>query len=280
VVFREPIICSNVPRLVPGWTQPIVIGRHAYGDQYRATDMKFPGPGKLTMKFVGEDGTVDEREVFDAPSSGVEVKPGGGYRYWSKGPAVPRVIPQKIDDPTQLQTVEPKGGGSVWNAAGTYEEKDQTEWAKKELATILSAIRLELDGGGSVRCVEATGFQGDAGIHVVRGRKRYLFDFKFDVKFELELPDSEQLFTGEIQVADFSSHDASDWEVCAPFRPGAQLPHLAFARRPWRGCGDADRSACWFACRARVRRRVSPGTRSHLLGRLRKRSRSVLSAGA
>ncbi|TMM54587.1 NADP-dependent isocitrate dehydrogenase [Sulfitobacter sabulilitoris] len=71
VVFREPIICSNVPRLVPGWTQPIIIGRHAYGDQYRATDMKFPGPGKLSMKFVGEDGTVMEEEVFDAPSSGV-----------------------------------------------------------------------------------------------------------------------------------------------------------------------------------------------------------------
>ena len=71
VVFREPIICSNVPRLVPGWTQPIVIGRHAFGDQYRATDMKFPGPGKLSMKFVGEDGTVEEHEVFDAPSSGV-----------------------------------------------------------------------------------------------------------------------------------------------------------------------------------------------------------------
>ena len=71
VVFREPIICKNVPRLVPGWTQPIVIGRHAYGDQYRATDMKFPGPGTLSMKFVGEDGTVIEEEVFKAPSSGV-----------------------------------------------------------------------------------------------------------------------------------------------------------------------------------------------------------------
>ncbi len=71
VVFRAPIICQNVPRLVPGWTQPIVIGRHAFGDQYRATDMKFPGPGKLTMKFVGADGTVDEREVFDAPAGGV-----------------------------------------------------------------------------------------------------------------------------------------------------------------------------------------------------------------
>ncbi|MGH1425357.1 MAG: NADP-dependent isocitrate dehydrogenase [Pseudooceanicola sp.] len=71
VVFRQPIICNNVPRLVPGWTRPIVIGRHAFGDQYKATDMKFPGPGTLTMKFVGDDGTVEEREVFQAPSSGV-----------------------------------------------------------------------------------------------------------------------------------------------------------------------------------------------------------------
>ncbi|MEM7423557.1 MAG: NADP-dependent isocitrate dehydrogenase, partial [Pseudomonadota bacterium] len=71
VVFRQPIICQNVPRLVPGWTKPMVIGRHAFGDQYRATDIKFPGPGKLIMKFVGADGTVDEREVFDAPSAGV-----------------------------------------------------------------------------------------------------------------------------------------------------------------------------------------------------------------
>ena len=71
VIFRQPIICRNVPRLVPGWTKPIVVGRHAYGDQYRATDFKFPGAGKLTLKFVGEDGTVIEREVFDAPDSGV-----------------------------------------------------------------------------------------------------------------------------------------------------------------------------------------------------------------
>ncbi|MCC5958036.1 MAG: NADP-dependent isocitrate dehydrogenase [Rhodobacteraceae bacterium] len=71
VIFREPIICRNVPRLVPGWTQPIVVGRHAFGDQYRATDFRFPGAGKLTIKFVGEDGQVIEKEVFDAPSSGV-----------------------------------------------------------------------------------------------------------------------------------------------------------------------------------------------------------------
>ncbi|WP_180901425.1 NADP-dependent isocitrate dehydrogenase [Martelella soudanensis] len=71
VIFREPIIMQNVPRLVPGWTQPIIVGRHAYGDQYRATDFRFPGKGKLTIKFVGEDGKEIEHEVFDAPSSGV-----------------------------------------------------------------------------------------------------------------------------------------------------------------------------------------------------------------
>ncbi|CAK0774009.1 Isocitrate dehydrogenase (NADP) [uncultured Gammaproteobacteria bacterium] len=71
-VFREPIICKNVPRLVPGWTQPIVIGRHAFGDQYRATDFKVPGPGKLTITFKPADGSAPiEHEVYDFPSSGV-----------------------------------------------------------------------------------------------------------------------------------------------------------------------------------------------------------------
>ncbi len=71
VIFREPIICKNVPRLVPGWTKPIIIGRHAYGDQYRATDFKFPAAGTITIKFTGDDGKVIEREVFKAPGSGV-----------------------------------------------------------------------------------------------------------------------------------------------------------------------------------------------------------------
>jgi len=71
VVFREPIICSNVPRLVPGWTQPIIVGRHAFGDQYKATDFLFPGKGTLSIKFVGDDGAVIEHEVFKAPSAGV-----------------------------------------------------------------------------------------------------------------------------------------------------------------------------------------------------------------
>ena len=71
VVFRAPIICKNVPRLVPGWTSPIIIGRHAYGDQYKATDFTFPGKGKLSIKFEGEDGNIIEKEVFNAPSSGI-----------------------------------------------------------------------------------------------------------------------------------------------------------------------------------------------------------------
>src|ERR1700704_6306275 len=70
-IFREPIICKNVPRLVPGWTKPIIIGRHAYADQYRATDFTFPGKGKLTITFVGADGKKIEREVFQAPSAGI-----------------------------------------------------------------------------------------------------------------------------------------------------------------------------------------------------------------
>ncbi|AXC49771.1 NADP-dependent isocitrate dehydrogenase [Paracoccus suum] len=71
VIFREPIICRNVPRLVPHWSKPIVVGRHAYGDQYKATDFRFPGKGTLTIKFVGEDGETIEHEVFQSPGAGV-----------------------------------------------------------------------------------------------------------------------------------------------------------------------------------------------------------------
>jgi isocitrate dehydrogenase len=71
VVFREPIVIKNVPRLVPGWTDPIVIGRHAFGDQYKATDFLVPGPGKLRMVWDGENGEKIEKEVFDFPSAGV-----------------------------------------------------------------------------------------------------------------------------------------------------------------------------------------------------------------
>ncbi len=73
VIFREPIICKNVPRLVPGWTKPIVIGRHAYGDQYRATDFLVPGKGRLTIRFEGDDGQVIEREVFNFTGPGISL---------------------------------------------------------------------------------------------------------------------------------------------------------------------------------------------------------------
>ncbi len=70
-IFREPIICENVPRLIPGWTKPIIVGRHAFGDQYRATDFVVPGPGKLTLTWTGEDGQKIEEDVFDFPGGGV-----------------------------------------------------------------------------------------------------------------------------------------------------------------------------------------------------------------
>src|SRR6201988_118270 len=70
-IFREPIVIQNVPRLIPGWTDPIVVGRHAFGDQYKATDFKVPGKGKLSIKWVGEKGEEIEHEVFDFPSAGV-----------------------------------------------------------------------------------------------------------------------------------------------------------------------------------------------------------------
>jgi isocitrate dehydrogenase len=73
VIFREPIICRNVPRLVPSWTQPIIVGRHAFGDQYRATDFKTPGKGRLTIRFEGDDGQVIEKEVFKFPGAGVSM---------------------------------------------------------------------------------------------------------------------------------------------------------------------------------------------------------------
>lgn len=71
VIFREPIVISNVPRLIPGWTRPIVVGRHAFGDQYKATDFKVPGKGKLSMKWEGENGEIIEKEVFNFPDAGV-----------------------------------------------------------------------------------------------------------------------------------------------------------------------------------------------------------------
>ena len=113
VIFREPIICRNVPRLVPGWTQPIVIGRHAYGDQYRATMIRIPGKGRLTLKFEGEDGQVIEKEVFQFPDAGVSMAMynlDGSIRDFAPrvaelraGPEVSRLSVDQEHDPQELR---------------------------------------------------------------------------------------------------------------------------------------------------------------------------------
>lgn len=190
---------------------------------------------------------------------GTEVKPGGGYRYWSKTPAAPRVIAQPITDPAQIAVAEVKGGASVWNAAGTYEERDQTAWAKGELTARLDALRVDVPGGGSVRCTGSKGFSGDAGIHVVRGKKRFLFDFKFAIPFEVELPESEQSFSGEVNVSDFSEHDQSEWEVrSARVWPGATQPDLRTRTASQQLSASSWHPAC-ISCSARAG--------NHLLGR-------------
>ncbi len=90
-VFRQPILCKNVPRLVPGWTKPIVIGRHAFGDQYRATDFLVPGAGKLTIRFEPSDGGAPiEHEVFDFPGSGI------GMAMYNLDELDPRVRPRLL----------------------------------------------------------------------------------------------------------------------------------------------------------------------------------------
>lgn len=171
-----------------------------------------------------------------------EAKPAAGYRYWAQSKSAPRVVPQKID-PALVPAVEAKGGGSVWNAAGTYEERDQTDWAKQCLAELLASASVGVEGGGTARCTGAKDVQGDAGVHVVRGKKRFVFDLRLSVPFEVELPASAQLFTGEVELTDFSSHEQADWEVSAavlsarrrrarPASSGSTADPLAHRRRP------------------------------------------------
>eukprot|EP00304_Pavlova_gyrans_P002397 CAMPEP_0206043240 /NCGR_PEP_ID=MMETSP1466-20131121/8259_1 /ASSEMBLY_ACC=CAM_ASM_001126 /TAXON_ID=44452 /ORGANISM="Pavlova gyrans, Strain CCMP608" /LENGTH=437 /DNA_ID=CAMNT_0053418033 /DNA_START=15 /DNA_END=1328 /DNA_ORIENTATION=- len=173
------------------------------------------------------------KKVSATPATeGTELKPGTGYRYWAKGASAPRVIPQKIDPSTLAQAEVPKDA-SAWNAAGTYEEKDQTAWAKAHLAELFETCEAELEGGGSIRCKGVKDVNGDCGIHLVRGRKRYIFDLHFKVPFEVDLSDSDKVFTGAIQVTDFSSEDQSDWEADIKWdeRPPASSPHYGPAMK-------------------------------------------------
>jgi len=138
------------------------------------------------------------------------------------------VIPQKIDPGTVAEPQVANGAGSVWNSAGTYEEKDQTAWAKEELQRIVSAISVEVPGG-SARCTGVKDVQGDVGIHMVRGKKRYLFDLHFTVPFEIDLDGEEKVYTGKINVTDFSADDQSDWEANVTWdeRPTSSSPAYA-----------------------------------------------------
>jgi len=169
-----------------------------------------------------------EAQDADQPSK-YEKKSGTGYRYWATSTSAPRVIPQKID-PNEAPKLaqQGSGSGSVWNAAGTYEERDQTEWAKAHLREALTSISLALDDGSTARCTAMDSFEGDAGVHLVRGKKRFIWDVRFTIKFEVDLKDAEKMCKGEIEVTDFSSDDPSDWE--ANLRWKDKLPPSQHAR--------------------------------------------------
>ena len=174
VIFREPIICKNVPRLVPGWTQPIIVGRHAFGDQYRATDFRFPGKGKLTMKFVGEDGTEIEHEVFDAPASGVAM---GMYNLdesirdfarASLNYALQRGVPCYLSTKNTILKVYDGRFKDIFEEVFQAEFKDQYEakkiWYEHRLIDDMVAAALKWSGGYVWACKN---YDGDVQSDIV-----------------------------------------------------------------------------------------------------------------
>ncbi|WP_417582404.1 NADP-dependent isocitrate dehydrogenase [Pelagibacterium sp.] len=174
VIFREPIICKNVPRLVPGWTQPIIVGRHAFGDQYRATDFKFPGKGKLTMKFVGEDGTEIEHEVFDAPAAGVAM---GMYNLdesirdfarASLNYALQRGVPCYLSTKNTILKVYDGRFKDIFEEIFQTEFKDQYEakkiWYEHRLIDDMVAAALKWSGGYVWACKN---YDGDVQSDIV-----------------------------------------------------------------------------------------------------------------
>ena len=174
VIFREPIICKNVPRLVPGWTQPIIVGRHAFGDQYRATDFRFPGKGKLTMKFVGEDGTEIEHEAFDAPASGVAM---GMYNLdesirdfarASLNYALQRGVPCYLSTKNTILKVYDGRFKDIFEEVFQAEFKDQYEakkiWYEHRLIDDMVAAALKWSGGYVWACKN---YDGDVQSDIV-----------------------------------------------------------------------------------------------------------------
>ncbi|SDG93903.1 NADP-dependent isocitrate dehydrogenase [Pelagibacterium luteolum] len=174
VIFREPIICKNVPRLVPGWTQPIIVGRHAFGDQYRATDFKFPGKGKLTIKFVGEDGQEIEHEVFQSPGAGVAMAMYNlddsirDFARASLNYALQRGVPCYLSTKNTILKVYDGRFKDIFEEVFQAEFKDQYEakkiWYEHRLIDDMVAASLKWSGGYVWACKN---YDGDVQSDIV-----------------------------------------------------------------------------------------------------------------
>lgn len=157
VIFREPIICKNVPRLVPGWTKPVIVGRHAFGDQYRATDFKFPGKGKVTMKFVGEDGTEQNYDIFDAPSAGIAMgmynldKSIEDFARASLNYGLQRVVPVYLSTKNTIMKIYDGRFKDIFEEVYQAEFKEKFEeakiWYEHRLIDDMVASNLKWSGG-------------------------------------------------------------------------------------------------------------------------------------
>ena len=174
VIFREPIICKNVPRLVPGWTQPIIVGRHAFGDQYRATDFTFPGKGTLTIKFTGEDGQVIEHEVYQAPGAGVAMAMYNlddsirDFAYSSLNYALARGVPCYLSTKNTILKVYDGRFKDIFQEIYDKEFKEQFEakkiWYEHRLIDDMVASALKWSGGYVWACKN---YDGDVQSDIV-----------------------------------------------------------------------------------------------------------------
>ncbi|HUH77148.1 MAG TPA: NADP-dependent isocitrate dehydrogenase [Devosia sp.] len=174
VIFREPIICKNVPRLVPGWTQPIIVGRHAFGDQYRATDFRFPGKGTLTIKFTGEDGQVIEHEVYQAPGAGVAMAMYNlddsirDFAYSSLNYALARGVPCYLSTKNTILKTYDGRFKDIFQEVYDAEFKDKFEakkiWYEHRLIDDMVAAALKWSGGYVWACKN---YDGDVQSDIV-----------------------------------------------------------------------------------------------------------------
>lgn len=172
-----------------------------------------PGPSAPAPPSRTPDSAQASSRGEDAPAGSEPVESfGKGYRYWSQSKCVPRVVPRKID-PSEAAKEPSTQAGSAWNAAQTYEEVSVTAWAKDHMERAFSSLSFEPTAGAKITCGGVREFQGDVGVHIIRGRKRFLFDVTFAIPFDADWPHADKLYKGEIRMGDFSSHERGDWEV-------------------------------------------------------------------